>query len=158
MRKDVEKRYLDLFEKSEPLTQKEVAQRLSVSITSASNNLRTLYEKGKLRVIQKPGMSMRYKLTDDFSVISMPNGEPLYTLYDSSLKEEKAGVARDKLIGILVTKFLDSLISQEDIENVAIPDLNEMIQLLKLLSNASTNQVKATKQALIEYLGSSNGS
>lgn len=153
MQKETQEKYLSLFNSGEFLTQKEVATRLSITVSAASRNLRYLYERDLLKTKASPGMSLRYSRTKDFEVIRTPAGNPLYSLYDASLSKEEENALFLKLARTTSTHFIDSDLNREDI-SAFIKTTKNLLLLLEILENSSPDQLRATRQALIEAQGS----
>lgn len=159
MNRETQHRYLSVLNQGESLTQKEVAARLGVTVSAASRNLRTLYEKGLLKTKASPGMSLRYSRTKDFEVIRKTDGSPLYLLYSENFKGEVNPYTHyDNFVQSIVSKFIDGDIIPAEIREVAIPTISRLSKLFEILANASPGQIQATRQALVECQGSNNES
>lgn len=146
-------RILKFLKKNPNASQREISESLGMHRSSVTKLVRELYERGFLIIIQKPGMSMRYSLSEDSDVLRSPNGEPLYLLYFPSEPDSLSIPASlDSFVKALVRDILECSPetlkdTQEVYVTVTIPALKRLILLCEILANASPEQFKATLEA-----------
>lgn len=149
MKKENQDRYLSIFKKGVPITQKEVAERVGVSLTASSRALKFLTESGKVTVIHSPGMSMRYSLNSDL-VLRTPKGTKV-SLYYREGELQDYSVFLEGLMTTTTTNILNS--SSEENLSIRKKSMADTLAMLKsisplwdLLLSATYEQVEATRK------------
>lgn len=144
VRKEQQDRILSLFREGEPLTQRQVAELLRVTVSAASKSLRYLYESGKLRVETRPGHAMRYyKVTS--GVLRSPGGKPLSEYYVSDCSVDMPFHWLE-LVKAVTTKTLNGEFTHADL--VGFRDTAKgLILLSEILINATPEEIAATRKA-----------